>query len=64
MRMSYEDAKEHLRAQEAVSEDGGLFNLGWYLGWEPGKEIATLDGTFTAKDLFAIATYMWQHDDR
>ena len=43
---------------EDVSKDGGLFNLGWYLGWTPGNEDAVLDGDFTAKDLRAIACYM------
>lgn len=61
--MSYEDAKEHLRSQEAVMSDGSLYNLGMYLAWSPGKETATLDGVFTAKDLWAIATYMREHEE-
>lgn len=36
----------------------GLYNLGWYLGWERGADYATLDGQFTAEDLEAIAWWM------
>jgi hypothetical protein len=54
--MTYDEAAEHLR--ESRSSDGGLYNLGWYLGWNPGAEEATLDGVFTARDLEAIAAYM------
>jgi len=56
---SYEDAKEHLK--DVVSKDGGLYSLGWYLGWNPREKFATLDGQFTAEDLFAIAIYMRDH---
>jgi hypothetical protein len=57
-RMSPEDAEKHLTKMGAVSEDGGLYNLGWYLGWSPGDDEVTLDGKFTVKDLLAIATYI------
>jgi hypothetical protein len=59
-RMSLKDAQEHL--QGCISEDGGLYNLGMYLGWNPGSATACLDGDFTAIDLLAIATYM-EHGD-
>lgn len=42
----------------AVDKDGGLYNLGWYLGWTPGESDATLDGQFTADDLEAVAWWM------
>jgi hypothetical protein len=58
MTMSFDEAREYLKTKEAVSEDGGLYNLGWYLGWNPGDKEATLDGTFTADDLIAIAVFM------
>lgn len=32
----------------AISHDGGLYDLGWYLGWTKGAPEATLDGQFTA----------------
>jgi len=42
----------------AIQPDGGLFNLGWYLAWTVGEDTATLDGSFTADDLDAIAAHM------
>lgn len=41
--------------RETIQEDGGLFNLGWYLGWNANSREATLDGRFNAADLRAIA---------
>lgn len=46
------------RVNAAVQPDGGLYNLGWYLGWNVGSDTATLDGVFTADDLEAIAAHM------
>ncbi|MEE7625455.1 hypothetical protein V3O24_04715 [Methylobacter sp. Wu8] len=43
---------------EIFKEDGGLYDLGWYLSWNKGDESATLDGEFTADDLEAIAWWM------
>jgi hypothetical protein len=54
--VSPEEAKENVR--KTISPDGGLFSLGWYLGWVPGDEKATLDGEFTAAELRAIADHM------
>lgn len=42
----------------AIQEDGGLYDLGWYLGWTPGDEEAVLDGRFSAAELRAIADHM------
>jgi hypothetical protein len=42
----------------AIREDNGLYDLGWYLGWNPTCKHATLDGKFTAKQLRAIADHM------
>jgi hypothetical protein len=43
------------------TDDGGLFDLGWYLSWTPGNNAAILDGRFTAADLRAIADHMDHH---
>jgi hypothetical protein len=55
------------RADEAVQscihEDGALYDLGWYLAWEPKSDTATLDGYFTAAELHAIANYMEKHGE-
>lgn len=42
----------------SIQPDGSLANSGWYLHWKPGDAEATLDGTFTAEELRAIADYM------
>lgn len=54
--MTLDEAKAFLG--DAVQDDGGLFDLGWFLRWRPGESVATLDGAFTADDLEAIAAYM------
>ena len=41
-----------------ASADGGLYSLGWYIEWTPGESEATLDGSFSAAELIAIAEYM------
>lgn len=43
---------------DAISKDGGLYNLGWYIGWSCGQKEAMLDGTFSADQLRQIADYM------
>ncbi len=58
--MEYEEAKKRLSAY--ITKDGGLFDLGWYLAWDHGRGEATLDGSFTAEDLMAIAVYMQGQD--
>lgn len=42
----------------SIQPDGGLYSLGWYLGWKRGDGHATLDGQFTPDDLEAIAWWM------
>lgn len=54
--MTLAEAADHLA--DALNEDGGLYSLGWYLGWSPTDDCAVLDGHFTAQDLLAIATFM------
>lgn len=49
------------KANDAQGKRGGLYSLGWYLAYTDGQEHATLDGTFTARDLEAIALYMREH---
>ena len=44
--------------EAAISEDGGLYDLGWYLAWNVGYETACLDGDFTAQQLHDIASHM------
>lgn len=46
---------------DAVQPDGGLYSLGWYLAWTPGRESACLDGDFTANQLRAIADWIDSH---
>lgn len=43
---------------KCIAADGGLYNLGWYLGWSVGEREAVLDGRFTADDLRSIAEHM------
>lgn len=50
---------EHVK--KAVKPDGGLYDLGWYLGWSPDYKKATLDGEFTPDELIAIAQHMREH---
>lgn len=51
--------KEHAqRVLEDSIDEKGLYNLGWYLAWRKGDHEATLDGSFTAEDLEAIAWVM------
>lgn len=42
----------------AIQDDGGLYNLGWYLSWEVGDDDATLDGVFKAQQLIDIGNYI------
>ena len=41
-----------------VQPDNGLSDLGWYLEWLEEDDYATLDGTFEAEELEAIAWWM------
>lgn len=56
-----DEAQARELLEGAISTDGGLHSLGWYLAWNPGRENATLDGEFTADDLEAIAWWMRNH---
>jgi len=49
--------KEILRPN-VFSDDGGLYDLGWYLAWNTNHKDACLDGDFTADELEAIAWWM------
>lgn len=51
-------ATEILSERNALSDSSGLYNLGWYLSWTAGDADATLDGTFDADELEAIAWWM------
>jgi hypothetical protein len=57
--LTLEEATAHLKS--FVTDDGGLFSLGWYLAWSSDRKEATLDGRFEADDLEAIAVYMRHH---
>ena len=56
MTMTLAQATEHLK--DELQPDGGLYSVGWYLGWPVNDSTAILDGDFTADDLEAIAVYM------
>jgi len=53
-----EDDVRKILDPNVFAEDGGLFDLGWYLGWNKGNKTACLDGDFTADELEAIAWWM------
>jgi hypothetical protein len=54
--MNEEKAREILGPD--IGADGSLFGGENYLHWSPGEQSATLDGSFTADDLEAIAWWM------
>ena len=54
--MDEQKAREILK--DALAEDGGLTNTGWYVGWTPGDSEAVLDGHFTAEQLEAVVWWM------
>ncbi len=60
--MTYEEARDYLRAAGALDDVGELmdFDTGEqpYLCWGAGDATAHLDGRFTADDLEAIAVFM------
>lgn len=58
--MNEERAREILKPCLSQMSPGtpGLFDLGWYLLWEPKYNVALLDGPFTADELEAIAFWM------
>jgi len=56
--MTEEQAREILDARNAIGNDDGLLNGGWYLVWSRGDKEACLDGDFTADELEAIAWWM------
>ena len=43
---------------ETLQADGGLSDPDWYLEYIVGTDFSTLDGTFEAKELEAIAWWM------
>lgn len=53
---------EKLNGEHEEFSDKQLHSLGWYLSVESGDAEATLDGTFTADQLEAIA--MWMRDPK
>lgn len=57
--MTDERAREILG--EAIEHSGGLRNAESYIRWWPGSETATLDDSFTAEQLKAIAFWMGKH---
>ncbi len=60
MMMNIERATEILGA-DVRQPDGSLDSLVWYLCWRRGNGSATLDGSFTADELEAIAVWMRAH---
>ena len=55
--MNEKEARETI-GSEAIEDDSGLYEIDWYLEWRVEKDFATLDGTFSAKELEAIAWWM------
>jgi hypothetical protein len=53
--MTLEEAKEILK--DEIDEEG-LFNLGWYIAYNKGRDTATLDVIFSSDELMAIAIFM------
>ena len=53
-----EEQVRNILKPDVIEANGGLYSLGWYLGWTPGSKDATLDGLFTADELEAIAWWM------
>lgn len=47
--------------KDFIQDNGVLFDVRKYLSWYVGDETATLDGSFTADELEAIAIYMRSH---
>jgi hypothetical protein len=58
--MSYAEAEEHLKGLGYIQSDDGLYDGENYLSWNNKAGEAVLDGSFTAKDLMAIAVYMME----
>lgn len=59
--MSHETNPPRDLLETARSADGGLHDVGWYLGWNTWRDKATLVGNFTAAELRAIADHMEQN---
>lgn len=56
--MTEERATAILAQNQALSDDGGLHSLGWYLSWNAAADYAVLDGEFAPEHLEAIAWWM------
>jgi hypothetical protein len=54
--MNFEEANKIL-PDEIKEENGGLFSIDINLNWSPGDQLITLDGTFSAEFLEAIACW-------
>lgn len=54
--MNEQEAKRILK--DYLHKDGDLYSAGRYLAWRCGNEEATLDGSFDATELEAIAWWM------
>ena len=57
MSMTEERVRELLESA-LCEDDEGLYSCGWYLAWSKGNDDASLDGSFTADELEAIAYWM------
>ena len=56
--MNEERARELLSDCDGLDDDGGLFDLGGYVCWEPYERTVCLDGDFTTEYLQAIIWWM------
>lgn len=57
LEMDEKEARE-LLGSGTIQDDGNLYDLGWYLEWLIEEDYATLNGTFEAEELEAIAWWM------
>ena len=51
-------SKQHQIIKESLQPDGGLHWLAGYVSWNVGDRRVTLDGSYTAVELRAIADHM------
>ncbi len=59
--MTTDEAKRREVLGDAIQADGSLHRLTEYINWHPEWDEATLDGSFTADELEAIAAHMRAH---
>jgi len=51
-------SKQHEIIKNSLQPDGGLYWLAGYVSWNVGDRRVTIDGSYTAEELKAIASHM------